>query len=134
MEKKLEISKYKQQLSILPSLPLPPIISINPPTLSKTLGKLVNNSCYSDITFMVSEKPFYGHKSIVSIRSSHLKELIGESQVIEIPFISPEAFSFFLEYLYTSNISTTNESLLYQLKFAAQSFQLLHLIEICKEF
>ena len=68
---------------------------------------LLNNQEYSDVTFMVENRPLYGHRCILMARCAPLDCMVngpmreGSDSVIKIEDTTYECFSAFMEYLYT---------------------------------
>lgn len=79
--------------------------------LTSMLADQRNQQEFSDITFMVEQKPYYAHKIVVSLLSERFRTMLqaglSETQsrtsktVVKIDEISYECFSELMKYLYT---------------------------------
>ena len=80
-----------------------------PLNLSFGIASMMNNEDFSDVTFVVEGKPFYAHKSIISILSEKYRAMFKagmmESQtdktMIRVDHISYPVFELIMKYLYT---------------------------------
>ena len=81
------------------------------------LGKLYNQSDYSDIELIIETEHFYAHRIILAARSEYFRALLygglRESQhdnhIIEIKECKAAAFKILLLYIYTGRISLIKE-------------------------
>jgi len=83
---------------------------LNDETGSRALEYFLNKALYSDLKFQVPDGTvFYGHKSIISARCEVMSAMLNSSFVesrlstITINDVSSEAFSAFLQYIYTDH-------------------------------
>jgi hypothetical protein len=87
--------------------------------LSMGIAAMMNDEEFSDVTFIVEGKPFYAHKSIISILSEKYRAMFKagmmESQsnksVIQIDHISYPVFELVMRYLYTGSFEPSLEFL-----------------------
>jgi len=74
-------------------------------TVGADLKKLLNNPLFSDITFIIENKPIYAHKSILFVRSEVLMTFLNSSfkestqNQITIPEVKYQSFLSLLEFL-----------------------------------
>ncbi len=75
-----------------------------------------NHPHLSDVTFIVENKPFYGHKIILSLLSEYFRHMFSscmkekEVSQIELPYISYPVFASIMQYLYTGIVEFGAES------------------------
>lgn len=79
-------------------------------SLIENMKKLLNNSDFSDITFVVQNQKIYAHKAILVAQCEHFRAMFSGGRFaeanqteIEIPQWSHVAFSAMLEWLYTGH-------------------------------
>jgi BTB/POZ domain-containing protein 9 len=85
------------------------------------LGKLYNQSDYSDIELIIESEHFYAHRVILAARSEYFRALLygglRESQQdnhrIEIKECKAAAFEILLLYIYTGRINLIKEKVKY---------------------
>ena len=84
------------------------------PRLSSAIRDMVNNPQFSDVTFLVENKPFYAHKVIVAQLSEKFRAMFstgmresnandGGSVIVPIQNISYAVFSQIMHYLYSGD-------------------------------
>jgi len=82
---------------------------------TENMSKIFNNKKFSDICFVVDGVNLYGHKSIICSRSEYFGNMFSnnmmESQMenILIKTTDYNSFKMFLEFVYTSSISTLKD-------------------------
>jgi hypothetical protein len=81
-----------------------------PTSLAGDLARLLNNPARSDVTFIVENRPIYGHRCVIMVRCEPLAAMLDgcmrESQQEEIvlPDQRYHVFLAFLEFLYTDRV------------------------------
>ncbi|GCC19300.1 hypothetical protein chiPu_0021804 [Chiloscyllium punctatum] len=84
--------------------------------LSEHVGALIHREEYSDVTFLVEKKRFTAHRVILAARCQYFRALLyggmreAHSQA-EIPLedTPAEAFTMLLKYIYTGQVTLSNE-------------------------
>ncbi|XP_062896915.1 BTB/POZ domain-containing protein 9 isoform X2 [Mobula hypostoma] len=84
--------------------------------LSEHVGALIHGEEYSDVTFLVEKKRFAAHRVILAARCQYFRALLyggmRESHPqaeIPLPDTPAEAFTKLLKYIYTGQVTLTNE-------------------------
>ncbi|XP_059839053.1 BTB/POZ domain-containing protein 9 isoform X1 [Hypanus sabinus] len=84
--------------------------------LSEHVGALIHGEEYSDVTFLVEKKRFAAHRVILAARCQYFRALLyggmreSHSQAeIPLPDTPAEAFTKLLKYIYTGQVTLTNE-------------------------
>lgn len=81
------------------------------------LGKLFNQSEYSDVELVIESKHFHAHRVILAARSVYFRALLygglresqQTNQIIELKECKAEAFEILLLYIYTGKIRLNQE-------------------------
>ncbi|KAJ4808483.1 BTB/POZ and MATH domain-containing protein 2 [Rhynchospora pubera] len=107
-------------------------------SLSRQLGKLLEDKETTDMSLEVNGEIFYAHRSILGARSPVFKaQLKLKSQLISIEDMETEVFKYLLEYIYTDTINGNPEipstSLAQQLLVAANRYGIEGLRIKCEE-
>ena len=90
-----------------------------------TLGKLFNQSDFSDVELLVESERFYAHRIILAARAEYfrallyggLRESIHDNRIIEIKECKAAAFKILLFYIYTGKISLNKENVKFSFKY-----------------
>ncbi|KAF7996778.1 hypothetical protein HCN44_002424 [Aphidius gifuensis] len=96
---------------------------LNPPSgevihinhLSEDIGALYLSNDYSDVTLVVSEQKFNGHRVILASRSQYFRALLfgglkeSMQQEIELKGTTVPVFKELLKYIYTGHLSLSNQ-------------------------
>ncbi|XP_035736604.1 BTB/POZ domain-containing protein 9-like [Vespa mandarinia] len=83
--------------------------------LSEDIGALYLSNSYTDITLIVADQRFNGHKIILAARSQYFRALLfgglkeSTQQEIELKGASVPAFKGLFKYIYTGHISLANQ-------------------------
>lgn len=100
---------------------------------------LLDNQMFSDIRFIVEEKPIYAHRCILYARAEYFRNMF-DSQMretlemdIPIPDVSYTVFRAVLEYIYSGGAKVTNGRMAIDLLKAADMFQIEGLRNLCVE-
>eukprot|EP00512_Aurantiochytrium_limacinum_P009530 CAMPEP_0171543530 /NCGR_PEP_ID=MMETSP0960-20121227/2984_1 /TAXON_ID=87120 /ORGANISM="Aurantiochytrium limacinum, Strain ATCCMYA-1381" /LENGTH=830 /DNA_ID=CAMNT_0012091213 /DNA_START=307 /DNA_END=2799 /DNA_ORIENTATION=- len=117
-----------------------PFLSINvePPKLLSDLSKLIDHEQFSDVTFMVENRPIRAVRALLAARSEHFRALLfggmreDAATIIELPDIQYEVFRAVIEYLYTDSVDITSE-LAVPLLIASERYILPRLKSLCEE-
>lgn len=102
----------------------------------KDLQSMINNPNFSDVLFIVEEKPIYAHRSFLAARSDHFRAMFSngmkDSNAAEykISDIRHPVFLALLDYIYTDRVSTI-ANLAVELYAAADFYTLDRLRAIC---
>jgi len=90
---------------------------------------------FSDVSFKIENRIFYAHKIILISRSYFFECLLkyDHQPIHNFDFLSPLAFQFVLEFLYTGTIDHLSTQDAIKLLSAADYFNLEELIEICEK-
>lgn len=100
---------------------------------------LLNDSTFSDFTFVVKEKAFKVHKNILASQSETMRAMfttnfiefvLGECIVDD---IEPEIFQLMLHFMYAGKICANLDDVAMDLYRAAHYYRIVKLMEICKE-
>ena len=86
-------------------------------SIAFSLGKLYNQSDYSDIELIVESERFCAHRVILAARSEYFRALLygglresqHDNRTIEIKECKAAAFKLLLQYIYTGRISLIKE-------------------------
>ncbi|GBG28284.1 Kelch domain-containing protein 10 [Hondaea fermentalgiana] len=116
-----------------------PFLSINvePPRLTSDLAKLIDHELFSDVTFMVENRPVRAVRALLAARSEHFRALLfggmreDLAKVIELPDIQYDVFRAVVEYLYTDAVEVTPE-LAVPLLVASERYILPRLKSLCE--
>ena len=85
-------------------------LSIPPPALIGDLRKLIDNNEYSDVVFVVEDRPVYATRAHLAVRSEHFRAMLfggmreSASKEIVIPDVSHAVFMLILEFLYVLSV------------------------------
>ena len=98
---------------------------------------MINDSEYSDVTFILEDQPVYAHKSVLSNRCeifaamfrSGMRESVERE--IQLPNISRSIFLMFLEFIYTDYVRVEVEQSI-DLYALSDLYQLHKLREMCR--
>jgi BTB/POZ domain-containing protein 9 len=90
------------------------------------LGKLYNQSDYSDIELIIESEHFYAHRIILAARSEYFRALLygglreshHDNHTIEIKECKADAFKILLLYIYTGRISLIKEKVKFFIEFS----------------
>ena len=75
------------------------------------MRNLVNAEEFSDVTFIVQDKPIYAHRAVLATRCDHFRAMFksgmkeSRSGEIVIPNTAHHTFLYLLEYLYTDTLT-----------------------------
>jgi hypothetical protein len=99
------------------------------------LHKLVNNKKYSDFVFIVDNKEFFVHKSILSVRSKVFEAMFendieSQSNRCTIHDIESEVFEELLTFIYTGNAPKA-QTMVEKLLAAAQKYEIFEIKDFC---
>ncbi|XP_031569539.1 ankyrin repeat and BTB/POZ domain-containing protein BTBD11-like [Actinia tenebrosa] len=106
-----------------------PLIKELPSTTTEVIkigANYVNNHEMADVTFIVENQPFYGHRIILTAASSAFKEILSskprdhQDSSIEIPDIKYDIFSLLMQHVYTGRVDDITA------KHAGKLVELLH--------
>jgi len=90
----------------------------------------VNNKNFSDVRFVVQDKPIYAHRIIIMCRRPQL--LHSESKEIYVKDMEFSVFLCFVHYLYTDTVPPNSEkSTLQKLVKCAERYDILRLKKLC---
>ncbi len=97
--------------------------------------KLVNNKKNSDFVFVVDNKEFFAHKSILSVRSKVFEAMFendieSQSNRCTIHDIESEVFEELLTFIYTGNAPKA-QTMVEKLLAAAQKYEILEIKDFC---
>ena len=79
--------------------------------LSDDLGMLVNNDMFSDVKLWADGQCFFGHRAILSARSSYFESMFcsgmreSEQADVKIPDVNAEVFLAVLSFIYTNTVN-----------------------------
>ena len=141
--------KYETDLRFFPLVSLE-IVSIPNPSLMHDLSCLINNSKYSDVTFLIEGKEVHANRAILSVRSEYFKVMLYSggmresiidrdeggkcsNEPIELSDVSYEVFLQILHYLYTDTINEIELEIGLPLLMASERFMLDRLKSLCEE-
>ena len=112
---------------------------VGPSTLGDDMKKLLIDSDFSDVTFVVQGEEFSAHKNILATRSDYFRNMflanMRESTDNRIPIqdISPGIFRKILEYLYTDTLAQdTSADDVMAVLVQSDKFQLIRLKACCE--
>ena len=116
-------------------------VAIPPPTLTEDLRKLIDNSEFSDITFIVDGKPIHATRAHLAVRSEHFRALLyggmrestessGEVVVRDVGY---DVFLKMLEFLYTDSVTDITPQLAVPLLIASERYLLERLKGLCED-
>jgi speckle-type POZ protein len=99
------------------------------------LQKLVNNKKYSDFVFIIDNKEFFVHKSILSVRSKVFEAMFAngiesQSNRCTIHDIESEVFEELLTFIYTGNAPKA-QTMIEKLLAAAEKYEILEIKDFC---
>lgn len=83
--------------------------------LSEDIGALYLSNSYTDVTLIVADQRFNGHKIILAARSQYFRALLfgglkeSSQQEIELKGASVPAFKGLFKYIYTGHMSLANQ-------------------------
>lgn len=114
------------------------------------LSCLINNSKYSDVTFLIEGKEVHANRAILSVRSEYFKVMLYSggmresiidrdeggkcsNEPIELSDVSYEVFLQILHYLYTDTINEIELEIGLPLLMASERFMLDRLKSLCEE-
>jgi len=90
----------------------------------------VNNKNFSDVRFVVQDRPIYAHRIIIMCRCPQL--LISESKEIYVKDMEHSVFLNFVHYLYTDTIPpNTDKASIQKLVKCAERYDILRLKKLC---
>lgn len=107
--------------------------------MSIDLSNMLESELFSDVTFIVSDREFKGHRAILAARSPYLKAMLqhnmleGTSGIVVLEDIDHNVFSELLYYIYTGRVRDLRENA-QELLVASAKFCLDNLKEICCEY
>ena len=102
------------------------------------MRRLINNSSFADIIFLVEGKPIYAHKAILSEQCEHFRALFkngmkeASQDKIEIKDWTHDSYVLMLEYLYTGSINNFNANVALDLLGLADAYTLEGLKYLCE--
>lgn len=110
-------------------------------SLSREFSQLVNNSFFSDVTFIIgpNETKIFGHKLILSSRCIYFKKLFESGMreckegLIYRPNDNVDVFLLVLKYIYTGTIVLNNENVLHVLALSDE-FMIPTLKSFCAKY
>lgn len=112
------------------------LLDVPPPTILEDIALFVNQTEFSDISILVGEETFYGHKIILS-RCPYFKAMftsnMREQTSATIADVAPDVFSVVLSYLYTDQLPATTSVDLIALFTAADRFGVERLKKMCEQ-
>ncbi len=114
-------------------------LSIPPPALIEDLRQLINNSEFSDVVFVVEDRPVYATRAHLAVRSEHFRAMLfggmreTSSKEIVIPDVSHSVFMLILEFLYTDTIIAVEPSMAVPLLIASEQYLLDRLKALCED-
>jgi GTPase SAR1 family protein len=89
---------------------------LNDELAKKIMEKFFNKELFSDVTFSIEEKTFFGHKAMLCCNSPVMATMMNSkfiessSNVVEIADYDYASYVAFLEYLYTAHVPLTDET------------------------
>jgi speckle-type POZ protein len=104
--------------------------------ITYVLQKLVNEKKYSDSVFIVDNKQFFAHKSILSVRSKVFEAMFANDMIEShsnqyiIDDIESNVFEELLTFIYTGN-SPKTQTMVEKLLAAAQKYEILEIKDFC---
>ena len=119
----------KPQTGVESETKAPSLTNINrEKSLEKTLGSLVENEKFPDVTFSVEGKHVPAHKFMLAARSPVFEAMLfgpnyKNEKLIPIEDISYDAFKCMLQYIYTSNPSISEQNVI-ELMYVAHKYDL----------
>jgi RCC1 and BTB domain-containing protein len=102
------------------------------------LRRLINNSDFSDVTFVVEDKPVHAHRAFLAVRCDHFRAMFSsgmkESRELEIPIpnIRFPIFMALVEYIYTDVVADISPEVAIELYIAADLYTLDRLKGLCE--
>jgi leucine-zipper-like transcriptional regulator 1 len=106
--------------------------------LISNMRKIINNSTFSDVVFMVEGKPIYAHKAILSAQCEHFRAMFmsgmkesSQSQ-IDVKDYSYNSYLLMIEYLYSGSISNFSPKVANDLLGLADAYMLEGLKYLCE--
>lgn len=97
---------------------------------------LVNDEEFSDVTFMIENRPIYAHRAILAQRCDHFAAMLRSGmresveRVITVPNVSEPVFLLLLEYIYTDTVRIDVEHAI-ELYTTADLYRLERLRDMC---
>ncbi|CAM1320846.1 Uncharacterised protein r2_g2918 [Pycnogonum litorale] len=95
--------------------------------------KLLVTGVQTDVTILVNGKQFHAHRSIVGAHSAYLETLLSACDVVNLPYLSSNAFGTLLDYMYVQTLKI-NYNNVYDLLHAANILQMTTVIALCNNF
>jgi len=115
-------------------------VSIPPSNLVDDLRKLMNNPCFSDVTFVVEGQAIYANRAHLAARSEHFRALFyggmresGADEQIVLQDVSHPIFLLLLEYIYTDQVGEISSEIAVNLLIVAERFLLDRLKALCED-
>jgi len=118
-------------------------VTIPPSSLVEDMSKLVNNSMFSDVVFLVEGKQVHATKAHLAARSEHFRALFyggmresaasREGREIELPGMQYNVFLALLEYIYTDKVGDLQSDLAVHVLIAAEKYCLDRLKALCED-
>jgi RCC1 and BTB domain-containing protein len=105
-------------------------------TYSAQMRALVNDDEFSDVTFLVENRPVYAHRAILAQRCAHFAAMFRSGmrecveRMVPIPDISHSVFLLLLEYIYTDSVKIEVENAI-ELYIASDIYNLERLRDMC---
>jgi RCC1 and BTB domain-containing protein len=105
-------------------------------TYSAHMRALVNDDEFSDVTFLVEDRPVHAHRAILAQRCEHFAAMFRSGmresveRMVPIPDISRSVFMLLLEYIYTDSVKIDVENAV-ELYIAADIYNLERLRDMC---
>jgi speckle-type POZ protein len=100
------------------------------------LQKMVNEKKYSDSVFIVDNKEFFAHKSILSVRSKVFEAMFANDMIEShsnqyiIDDIESDVFEELLTFIYTGN-SPKTQTMVEKILAAAEKYEILEIKDFC---
>lgn len=102
------------------------------------LRKLIDNSDFSDVVFIVEDKPVHAHRAFLAVRCDHFRAMFSSGMIeskaaeIVIPNIRFPIFMALFEYIYTDVIADITPEVAIELFIAADLYTLDRLKTLCE--
>ena len=107
-------------------------------SLANDLKSAINDSAFSDVTFLVEGREIHAHRAILSARCDHFRAMFtsgmkeANEQVVEIPTVRYDVFYAVLNYIYTDTIDKLSAEMAIDVYIAADLYTLDSLKEKCE--
>lgn len=133
------IASYNEHTAVLSCPPdyVEPT-AILPSSLALDLKSLVNDSTFSDVTFLVENREIHAHRAILSARCDHFRAMFTSGmketneKVVEIPAVRYDVFYEVLNYIYTDKVDKLTAEMAIDVYIAADLYTLDLLKDKCE--